>query len=237
LVARCCSVTPVQIPFLFNLVWCCSFPSPSQAQEQLFFFSLEFFVSHRSRPNLVLLVELIFFVCLGQVLSKQSPPPRPYFLCSVSSFPCEASPVSVQIDLAVGARFLLGLRGKFSRGQDLVVALARFLGIVFCCRRRSERAAISQSVFRLSFCCSDPDAAGFVSLCPNSDFRLVVLHSAVKISFASGSCCAGMDLVPGILVSARRSLLLSSPSLLVPVLVWLCAHDKSSFLRLNFVLL
>jgi hypothetical protein len=95
-------------------------------------------------------VELIFFVCLGQVLSMQSPPPRPYFLWLVSSFPCEASPVSVQIDLAVGARFLLGLRGRFSRGQDFVFALARFLGLVFCCRCRSERAAISQSVFRLS---------------------------------------------------------------------------------------
>jgi hypothetical protein len=67
------------------------------------FFLQEFFVSQRSRPNLILLVELIFFVCLGQVLSKQSPPPRPYFLCSVCSFPCEASPVIVQINLAVGA--------------------------------------------------------------------------------------------------------------------------------------
>jgi hypothetical protein len=51
-----------------------------------------------------------------------------------------------------------------------------------------------ESVFCLSFCCSDPDAASFVSFCPNPVFRLVVLDSATKISFASCSCCAGTEL-------------------------------------------
>jgi hypothetical protein len=81
---------------------------------------------------------------------------------------------------------LLGLPARFS-----------FCPFVRLCASPGSRSALpidKESVFRLSFCCSDPDAGGLVSFCSNSVFRLVVLYSATKISFASCSCCAGTDL-------------------------------------------